>query len=97
MAGPTIKAGGDPSEVFKFIEATFDEVALLISLRIVGDHFLSSGIAGDDSLHVAVGEVLAKGVAVIGPICDETPSLKRAKYLYCLRHITDLASSQLQA
>jgi hypothetical protein len=37
MAGAPVEAGGEPSEVFEFVEAALNAVAMLVGLAVVRD------------------------------------------------------------
>lgn len=73
----SVKAGGDGSEVFEFVEEALDEVAASIEEGAEGENDLLVAHGFDAGPGATLGETGAHGVAVIGAVGQQDIALAK--------------------
>jgi hypothetical protein len=95
--GATVISGCDATPVLQPAEHAFNEVALFVKLGVILDWFLSVLAAGDARLDIAGGQCLAKPVAVIAPVGEESVGVRqRGQHRGSPAIVADLAFGQQQ-
>ena len=62
---PSVVSCGDTAEVFEFVEASFDSVALLVGFEVIRDWPPAGRIAGDDGFSPHAGDQSAQRIGIL--------------------------------
>lgn len=91
---PWVVSCGDTAEVFEFVEASLDNVALLVGFEVIRDWPPAGRIAGDDGFSSHAGDQRAQGIGSIR-LVGQNPSRRQTfKQGRSERRIATLAGGQ---
>jgi len=92
----SVEAGSEPSEVFEFMEAAFDAVALFVEIFAVFVRALGIGFRRDDNFHAAALQMTPELLADIAFISDQGFGLEAARQRLRLLDVGRLAAGELR-